>query len=202
MANKKKNVNTGKKVMILRDVLKVTKHNSGGCYALMPYESLDRKGKAIFKIGMSTSSMDKRMDTYHTYFPEGVYYTAFLIDPPVRNQQTRTMSKITKKKSKYLEIEKYIIDYILKQPGTKRVYSTTRVRNVNEENLGETEWVYCNEKDIHEAFTSAQEKYFGKIHLFYLEGLDPETGEFSSINDKAKEKAKEQLYTGKVIFKN
>ena len=38
MANKKKNVNTGKKVMILRDVLKVTKHNSGGCYALMPYE--------------------------------------------------------------------------------------------------------------------------------------------------------------------
>ena len=204
MANKKKGVNTGKKVLVLRDVLKIAKTKSGGCYALMPYETVDRKGKAIFKIGMSTSSMNKRMDTYHTYFPEGVYYSAFLIDPPVQTLQTRTMKKIPKTKTeKYLEIEKFIIDFVLKQPGTQRVFSTTRVRNANDALSGQTEWVYCNEEDIHKAFVAAQEKFGGKVHLFYLEGLNPETGAFESINDNAKEKAKgSPLYTGKVIFKS
>ena len=204
MANKKRGVNTGKKVMVLQDILKITKGKSGGCYALMPYETVDRKGKAIFKIGMSTSSMNKRMDTYHTYFPEGVYYTAFLIDPPVRGQQTRTMSKVKLKTrtEKYLEIEKFIIDYVLKQPGTKRVFSTSRIRNANALG-GETEWVYCDEDDIHKAFLTAQEKYGGKAHLFYLEGLNPETGELESINDNAKQKAQDNpIYTGKVIFRS
>ena len=77
MPNRVRGVNTGRKIMVLRDILKITKEKSGGCYALMPYETIDNNGKAIFKIGMSTSSMNKRMDTYHTYFPEGVWYDRF-----------------------------------------------------------------------------------------------------------------------------
>ena len=203
MPNRTRGVNTGRKVMVLRDIMKITKEKSGGCYALMPFESLDEKGKAIFKIGMSTSSMNKRMDTYHTYFPEGVYYESFLIDPPIRGQQTRTMTKIRKKKEVYLEIEKYIIDHILRQAGTKRVHSTSRIRNANENWEGETEWIYCKEENIHKAFTAAQKKYGGQMHLFYLDGLNPETGQLESINDKAKEKEDANpIYTGKVIFRS
>ena len=158
----------------------------------MPYETIDNNGKAIFIIGMSTSSMNKRMDTYHTYFPEGVWYDAFLIDPPVRGQQTRTMSKLKKKREHYLEIEKFIIDHILRQAGTKRVHSTTRIRNVNENWEGETEWIYCKEENIHKAFIAAQKKYSGKMHLFHLDEL----------NEKAREKENANpIYTGKVIFK-
>ena len=49
----------------------------GGCYCFMPYESLDARKNAIFKIGM-TLDFDKRADQYHTYFPNGVYNVAFL----------------------------------------------------------------------------------------------------------------------------
>ena len=202
MPNRVRGVNTGRKILVLRDILKIAKEKSGGCYALMPYETIDNKGKAIFKIGMSTSSMNKRMDTYHTYFPEGVYYEAFLIDPPVRGQQTRTVSKLKKKKEHYLEIEKFIIDYILRQAGTKRIHSTSRIRNVNENWEGETEWIYCKEENIHKAFIAAEKKYGGKKYLFYLDGLNSETGQLESINDKAKEKEDANpIYTGKVMFK-
>ena len=202
MANGKKGINSGKKVIILRDILKITKEKSGGCYALMPYETIDDKGKAVFKIGMSASSMNKRMDIYHTYFPEGVFYDAFLIDPPVRGQQTRTMSKLKKKREHYLEIEKFIIDYILRQAGTKRIHSTSRIRNMNENWEGETEWIYCKEENIHKAFIAAEKKYSGKMHLFYLDGVNPETGQKESINDKAKDKEDANpIYTGKVMFK-
>jgi hypothetical protein len=94
----------------------------------MPYETLNVKGKAIFKIGLAIN-FDKRMDSYHTYFPMGVYYEAFLVNPPVREVKTRTMTKLTTKTMKYLEIEKFIIDDIIKHKGSQIVSSTTRVKH-------------------------------------------------------------------------
>jgi len=203
MANKKKTYNTGRKIMVLRDQLGITNGSSGGCYALMPFSTLDRKGNAVFKVGMSTSSMEKRMDQYTTYFPLGVYYIAFLIDARVPNIRTRTMTQLKNKTQVYLEIEKFIIDYILKLPGTKRITSTGRIRELNEENRGASEWIYCNEVQIHQAFAEAQKKYGGKKYLFYLEGHDPITGQLTSINDEAREQERNKpLYTGKIIFKN
>jgi hypothetical protein len=197
MANKKKGKNTGKKVVVLRDELNIS---GGGLYCLMPYETLDNKGKAIFKIGLAVN-FDKRFEAYHTYFPMGVYYEAFLVNPPVREVKTRTMTKLTTKTSKYLEIEKFIIDDIVAEKGSQRISSTTRIKNKNEDEEGMTEWVYTNEITIHEAFLKAEKKFGGKTHLFYLDGLNPETGKLQTINDTSKERAKDNpLYTGKIIF--
>jgi hypothetical protein len=197
MANKKKGKNSGKKVVVLRDELNIT---GGGLYCLMPYETLDKKGKAIFKIGLAID-FDKRMDQYHTYFPLGVYYEAFLVNPKVKNIKTRTMTKLETTTIKYKEIEKFIIDDIVAQKGSQRISSTTRIKHRNEDEEGATEWIYTDETTIHEAFLKAEKKYGGKTHLFYLDGLNPETGKLQTINDTAKERAKDNpLYTGKIIF--
>ncbi len=41
---------------------------------------------------------------------------------------------------------------------------------------GETEWIYTNEDIIHNVFLDAKAKFGGTTKLFYLEGLDPDTG--------------------------
>jgi hypothetical protein len=187
---------TGKKAVVLRDELNIT---GGGLYCIMPYETLDRKGNAIFKVGLALD-FNKRMEQYHTYFSNGVYYDAFLQNPPVRTIETRNKPLQTKTKL-YLEIEKFIIDDIVKNGG-KRIYSTTRIKNKNDKKEGSTEWIYTNEDTIHRAFLTAEKKYGGQSHLFYLDGLDPTTGKLTSINDDAKTKEKQTpLYVGKIIYK-
>lgn len=68
------------KMTIVEDVLNLK--GKGGCYYLMPYESTDDSNKALFKIGMTTD-FSNRLKNYHTSFPEGVYFVAFLVDPPI-----------------------------------------------------------------------------------------------------------------------
>lgn len=187
--------NTGKKFLVLRDELNIT---GGGVYCLMPFDALDNQKKAIFKIGMAID-FNKRMESYHTYFPEGVYYNAFLENPPVR-ATTRGNPKEETKKMKYTKIEKDIVKHIIDNGG-KLIYSSTRSKNPNEQKEGATEWIYTNENTIHQAFSWAQKKYNGKVHLFYLEGVNPDTLKFESIVDKAKEKENDKpLYTGKIMF--
>ena len=62
--------NTGKKISLIRDELKIT---GGGLYCFMPFEKLDSHKKAIFKVGYTTTSIDKRGDDYYGYFPNGFY---------------------------------------------------------------------------------------------------------------------------------
>ena len=45
--------------------------DGGGVYCFYPFDLLDR-GKGVFKIGM-TSHYHGRINSYHTYFPMGMY---------------------------------------------------------------------------------------------------------------------------------
>jgi hypothetical protein len=187
--------NTGKKHSVIRDELKL---KGGGLYCFLPFNRIDKNKKAVFKIGLAIN-FTHRTEQYHTYFPNGVYMIAFLENPPVP-RTTRTQKGKTKKEH-YLAIEKYIFKHVLDN-GAKRIHSTTRSRNPNENKEGETEWVYTDEETVHEAFTDAKSKYGGNLKLFYLEGLDPDTNEFTSINQIAneEERSKEEHYTGKIIY--
>lgn len=184
--------NTGRKVTVVKDELNV---KGGGVYCFMPFSTVDKHNKAIFKIGMAMD-FSSRTEAYHTYFPLGVYAVAFLANPKLPVTRSNQLTK----KQLFLKVEKWIMDYI-DENGAKRIKSTTRVRNVNSDNKGDTEWFYTNEKLIHKAFIEAEKKFGGEKHLFYLEGLDPETNTFTSINETAKnDESKKPNYTGKIIY--
>lgn len=188
--------NTGKKVSVIRDELKII---GGGIYCYLPFERLDRYKKAVFKIGLAID-FNKRMEQYLTYFPLGLYMIAFLENPPVP-RPTRSNKEVITKKSHYMKIEKFIFDAVEKKGG-KRIFSTSRVKNLNDKNQGETEWIYSNEDTVHKAFVEGKDKFGGKLKIYYLEGLDPETNKFSSINDVAKANEQHQPnYTGKIIYR-
>ena len=68
--------------------MKLDLRKKGGCYCFMPYETVDAKDNAIFKVGM-TKNFDARADQYHTYFPGGVYLVAFLADPPLNTWKNK-----------------------------------------------------------------------------------------------------------------
>ena len=189
---------TGKKVTVVRDELGM---KGGGLYCYMPFDRLDRFKKAVFKIGLAIN-FNSRTEQYHTYFPNGVYMVAFLENPPVKTKALRSDNGKTpkNKKSHYITIENFILNYITVHGG-KRIYSTTRVKNPNEKNEGETEWEYTDESLIHQAFQEAQRIYGGKLNLYYLEGLDPLTNQFTSINQIAtKMEQNKPNYVGKIIF--
>ena len=197
---------TGKKITVVRDELKLT---GGGLYCYMPFERIDKNKKAVFKIGMAID-FSKRTEGYHTYFPLGVYLVAFLQNPPVPRGLLRSYTKEQKeqldkgknslKRIHYQKIEEFVLDYV-DTHGGKRVHSTTRVKNPNEANEGETEWTYTDEIIVHEAFNEAHKVYGGTLHSFYLEGLDPTTNKLTSINQIATEHEKDKPnYIGKIIF--
>lgn len=182
-----------KKETVLDDILRIT---GKGLYAIMPFEKLDRKKKAVFKIGQTTSFRN-RFDQYHTYFPKGVYYVAFLQNPPIP-KPTRRNPDETPTVSQLLKIEKFILNRI-EDLGGEPIYSTTRVQNQNQDKEGKTEWIYTNEQSVHIAFQDAHKKFGGQLHLFYLEGFDPLTQEFSSINDNKNETQKPN-YIGQIVY--
>lgn len=80
----------------------------------------------------------------------------------------------------------------------QRIYSTTRVRNVNESKEGGIEWVYGDEDLFYDAFYEAREKFGGELKQHYLEGIDPNIGKVvESINELAEERMKQlPNYTG------
>ena len=183
-----------KKFTIVYDELQI---KGGGLYCFLPYSNLDKHHKSILKIGI-TLNFRSRIEQYHTYFPNGVYMVAFLEEPtaPIKTRSKKGMTK----KELYLKIETFIMDYMMKK-GAKQVFATTRIIKLNENNKGQTEWFYTDENLIHEAFTEAKKKFGGETHLFYLEGLDPETGKFTSINQAHKEEENQKPnYVGKIVY--
>jgi hypothetical protein len=192
MPNAKRGKNTGKKVSVLRDELKIT---GAGLYAFMPWTNLDRHKKAVIKIGES-GDLTRRAEDYHTYFPEGVYMLAFInnIKTPVG-----TRAKPRKPARRIREdMEEFIMRYIHTHGG-KRLYSSTRVKRANSDTLeGQTEWVYTGIPLLHEAFEKCAEEFHGEPHFFHLEGLNPETGKIEKVAAAVPEGAH---YTGKIVYK-
>jgi hypothetical protein len=181
---------TGKKMTVVRDELKV---KGAGLYCYMPFEEIDAHKKAVFKIGIATKSINSRTEQYHTYFPNGVYIVAFLENPRIP-MALRYKKEVTKK-THFEMIETFLMDYV-EEDGGKPIFSTTRVKKG-----GQTEWIYASEVSIHEAFEQAHKMFGGILHMFYLEGTDPKTNKFTSINDIAKKEENEKPnYVGKIIF--
>ena len=183
-----------KKHSVLVDELKI---KGGGIYCFLPFSTVDEHHKAVFKIGIA-KKFNNRGEQYHTYFPHGVYYVAFLEEPRIpiktRSQKATTIDK------QYKEIERFIMTYLVKH-GAYQVTSTTRTIRKNKHDEGETEWVYTDENLIHKAFKEAKKKYGGKIHLYYLEGYD-DKGKYSSINNEYEKELKnnKDYYVGKIVY--
>ena len=167
------------------------KKNEGGLYAIMPYERLDNKGKALFKVGQA-DNYEKHFEQYHTYYPLGMYYDNLLVEPrkiPTENrndydsirQSDRTGKNrvVFSKKKYYNAIENYIFKEI-KQNGGKQLISTTRVKNdagitkTNRTHIGgDTEWFYTNEKTLNKSFNDAFKVYGGRnLEPSSLEGIN------------------------------
>ena len=186
--------NTGKKATVVRDELKI---NGSGLYCILPFANLDKDEKAVFKVGLAIN-LNHRIESYHTSYPLGVYICAILSNPPLP-PQTRGRS-ITRKVLLTI-IESFLFTYI-ENHGGKRIYSTTRIKKMNENKEGITEFFYTDEFLIHEAFSAGKAKFGGDLHLYLLEGFDEETGKMTSINNTANEDEKiKPNYTGKIIFK-
>jgi hypothetical protein len=171
-------VNGGRKVTVVRDELNIKKE---GFYAFTPFDRLDIHKKTVFKVGMATSTIDRRIDGHHTDYPNGVHLVSFLEDPPIP-RKTRNTPKVTKR-GHYLEIEQYIFDGIIYYGG-KRLTSTTR-------NQGKTEWFYADVNAIHYAFLDAYETYGGEATYYHLNDLN---------KDAAKIEEKKPFFTGKIYF--
>lgn len=177
---------TGKKHSVLVDDLKI---KGSGLYCFYPYDKLDDNNKGVFKIGLATTSFNRRLDQYHTYFPEGLYLVAFLENPPVKTIGTRQTTAYTKK-AVYTKIESFIINHIIEHGG-QQIYSTTRIKDMNEQNKGATEWIYTDVETIHKAFKSAHKEFNGKDYYYHLD----------EINQEATIKIKENpIFRGEIIF--
>ena len=74
--------------------------HGNGIYCFYPFDLLDSKKKGCFKIGLTTTEFDKRIRSYHTYLPQGMFYVAFL-----KNPENKTDLPITQF---YRKIEKEI----------------------------------------------------------------------------------------------
>lgn len=149
-----------KKHVVVRDELKVNGH---GLYAFTPFESNDKHGKRVFKVGLSMD-ISKRIDGYHLLFPDGVHLCAFLHDIPTRHATRKHQAET--KLTTMLKAEKEMIDFIVTQGGVQ-IRSTTRIKAANDQG-GKTELMYTSIDVIHNAFEHIRQQFGGKMILFDL----------------------------------
>jgi T5orf172 domain len=148
----------------------------GGVYAYLPFDNLDKDGKSIFKIGMTTN-FHKRENNYHTSLPQGVWRAATLQNPTEKAYSGKTEEDLA---AHYVKIEKKIFKDIRDYGG--KVLSKNHRRKYNE---GETEWIYTNEDNIEKAFNVAEDKYGGHLTIGTLNKLPKE---------------KDATFVGKIYF--
>ena len=197
---------TTSKHSVLRDELKLKK---GGLYAIFPWASTDKSGKGLFKIGMAVSPLHKRMDDYHNMFPFAVNMIAFIEDPPVTTMGTRNRPDAKSKQSKYLEIEKFIFNFVSNNGG-QRFYSFSRVKGQRKKledasgnrmiDKGETEWFYTDQLLIHEAFSEANKVFGGRLELYDMT-IDENTDKPINLQkEAAKAKQVKPNFVGEIIY--
>jgi hypothetical protein len=152
------------KYTVIGDELNHT-HSDGSVYCFMVFDYLDARKKAVFKIGMTTTKLPKRVEQYHTYFPNGITLVA-VIENPTKDLPLKTKAK--NRGMHYEKIEKYIMDDIVKNGGF-RINATTRIRKG-----GDTEWVYTDLATIHKAFQKAQKIFGGEFTPYNLNDFHKE----------------------------
>ena len=111
-----------KKQYVLDELPINLKKDSGGLYAILPYNRLDSDGKALFKVGLALN-FRKRFEQYHTYYPDGMYYQNLLADPNKEKQDYYYRDPKDRNKRKFSEkrylghIEREIHDEIVEGGG-------------------------------------------------------------------------------------
>lgn len=173
----------GKKMNVVGDELDI---KGAGLYCLMPYERLDNTGKAVFKIGMTAKSFEYRLEIYHSYYPLGVYMVCFLQNPPVDGLKFKTKTQL------YLHIERFIMEKLKEIRGTHQITSTSRVRNLNVNKEGETEFFYTTQKHINDVFNVAQEEFGGELFSFTLDHIN---------NNYEKNMKANKKYVAEIVYK-
>ena len=153
--------------------------HGNGIYCFYPFDLLDSKKKGCFKIGLTTTEFDKRIRSYHTYLPQGMFYVAFL-----KNPENKTDLPITQF---YRKIEKEIFDKV-KELGAEVIEMPTRKKN-----NGETEWFYTDEKTIETAFDFAYKKYKGRYTKL-------EIGTLGHLNRLKPKLERESIFKGEIYF--
>lgn len=147
-----------------------------GLYCLLPFERLDNKKKAIFKVGRTSQDVASRIENYHTYYPLGLYICFFLSYPEVNEGEDEM--KV------YREMEKKLITY-LKETDAKMLIFPSRPSK-------RSEWFYTDYDDLQTAFRRVQIEYGGTLHEFTIEGIN------KKYDTMMKNKKK---YVGEIIFK-
>lgn len=138
---------------------------SGGCYALFPFETLDKSGRGIFKIGIAVRSLRSRIENFHTYMVAGLYICDLLIKPDRLATHFKTLTAY------YQDIEEKIFHHLVQVGGAQRIYTSTRVKNPDPESGskdGSSEWFYCTPQAIHKAFEYAHNVNGGELQTYNL----------------------------------
>ena len=158
--------------------------DGGGVYAFYPFDKFDENGKGVYKIGMTTN-FHKRIGSYHTYLPEGMYFQAFLQNPSLKRKGRENTSY-------YIAIEKEIFRRIEDLGGEVVKMEVRKTDNLR------TEWIYTNQATIDKAFREADIKYSGKYGRLLEYNLLGKNG----IEKKTEERIKknEPLFTGEIVF--
>jgi hypothetical protein len=186
--------NTGRKANVLMDELGYSRTDSG-LYCILPFANLEGKGdkrQACFKFGMTSSSLEHRIDSYHTSYPTGVFIFAILSDikvPPA----TRNTPRYTKK-AWYLKAEDFMFKELVRL-GADRILSTARVKALTDERGGVSEFFDANLEQIREAFESTQRKFGGDLQIW-----SPEDQGSQDFNKANAQKMISARYRGVVPF--
>ena len=181
-----------KKYVVIHDLKDFPlKNGTGGMYAILPYERLDKHGNALFKVGQA-DDYKKRFESYHTYYPLGFYYKNLLANPRANKRGADGKRELIGNKTYYNKVEKFIHQDIVANGG-KQLKTTTRIKNSkkNNENLGDTEWFYTNEKTLDKAFDDAHNKFGGDKYNASVKG----------INKEAKKNAVGADYKAEIYYK-
>ena len=156
------------------------KSDAGGMYAILPYERLDDKGNALFKVGQA-DNFRKRFEQYHTYYPLGFYYKNLLADPnkgklPYFYQDKEDRNKRKLNLRKYYNVIENKIHNDIVEHGGKQLYTTTRVKNAYEDKSGnikgQTEWFYTSPQVLDDAFKDAFKIYGGNSYSSHLDDIN------------------------------
>ena len=164
------------KKTVANDILNLKGKN--GLYVFLPFERLDDDNKAVFKCGMtSQEEFSKRIESYHSYFPVGVFLCFFLIPPKNDEDEKKTI----------LNMEKDLFIAIQKEGGKMLKFETRPKGGFK------SEWFYTSFEQLDDAFESVHRKYKGsKIERFNNKNIN-KIGERNLHSKKDK-------YVGEIVY--
>lgn len=172
-----------RKNTVIHSELKIV--GKSGIYCFLPYETLDKRSKAVFKIGMTTRDFADRIEDYHTYYPLGVYMVFLLTYEKMRGfSRLSAADKKTKKKV----LEEAVMNAVVEFEGQRMQFHSRPGRTgVNPR----SEWVYASYEQIEQAFEKVQTDNGGVLHKGHLNDINTTYAH----NKKAK-----NIYEAKILY--